>query len=191
MIGQTRATTERRLTIEEFERQPESELRTELVRGRVVREPPAAGDHGHLCADVAYHLKGYTEEHGGGIVFGAETGFVLFEDPPTVRAPDAAFVAAERVPPRELRTGFWRLAPDLAVEIVSPSNTRAEMEAKVSDYLEAGTRLVWILDQRARTVTVHRPGEEIRLLTGTQVLDGGDILAGFRLPLPDLFGSSL
>ncbi|MGH7558360.1 MAG: Uma2 family endonuclease [Gemmatimonadota bacterium] len=191
MIGQTRATTERRLTIEEFERLPERELRTELVRGRVVREPPAAGDHGHLCADVAYHLKRYTEEHGGGIVFGAETGFVLFEDPPTVRAPDAAFVAAERAPPRELRTGFWRLAPDLAVEIVSPSSTRAEMEAKVSDYLEAGTRLVWILDQRARTVTVHRPGEEIRLLTGTQVLDGGDILAGFRLPLPDLFGSSL
>jgi Uma2 family endonuclease len=115
----------------------------------------------------------------------AETGFVLFDEPPTVRAPDVAFVVQNRLafdPDR-----FAPLAPDLAVEIVSPSNTLSEIHAKVTDYLEFGTRLVWVVEPRTRSVTIYRSREEIRLLAGDEEIDGEDVLPGFRTSLPEFF----
>lgn len=176
------------LTIEAFERLPDDGTRCELVRGRVVREPPAGYEHGRLANRILYLLTRFAEEHGLGEILASETGFVLFEDPPTVRGPDAAFVAAGRVP-FPAPPGFGRLAPDLAVEIVSPSNTFAEIQAKVMDYLDAGSRLVWEFDPGTRSVTVYRSREEIRILVGDDELDGEDVLPGFRLGLSEIFGS--
>lgn len=174
------------LTIEEFERLPDDGWRCELVRGKVVREPPAGFDHGRLANRILYLLTSFVEEHGLGEVLASETGFVLFEEPPTVRAPDAAFVAEGRVdspaPP-----GFGRLAPDLAVEVVSPSNTVAEIYSKVMDYLDAGSRLVWTVDPGTRSVTVYRSREAIRLLTEDDELEGEDVLPGFRKGLKEIF----
>lgn len=177
------------LTIEEFERLPDDDTRCELVRGRVVREPPAGFEHGRLANRILYLLTRFVEEHGGGEILASETGFVLFDDPPTVRAPDAAFVAAGRVP-SPAPAGFGRLAPDLAVEVISPSNTLAELHAKVTDYLDAGTRLVWALDPGTRTITVYRSRKEIRLLAGGDELDGEDVLPGFRVRSSKIFGPS-
>lgn len=173
------------LTLDEFVRLPDDETRKELVRGRVVREPPAGFEHGGLAAHIAYRLREFVVREDLGMVVGAETGFILFEDPPTVRAPDAAFVARERLP--DDRTGFARLAPDLVVEVVSPSNTMPEIHDKVRDFLDAGTRIVWVIEPRRRTVMVYRSRDDIRLLTDEDTLDGGDVLVGFRLRIAELF----
>lgn len=173
------------LTVEEFERLPDEASRIELVRGHVVREPPAGFEHCGIAAQIATCLNTFVRRHTLGKVVTGEPGFVLFDDPPTVRVPDVAFVAKDRLPadPR----GFARLAPDLAVEIVSPSNTVSEIQDKVIDYLDAGTRLVWVVEPRGRTVTVYRSRDEIRILTVGQEIEGGEVLPGFRIEVSEFF----
>ena len=175
------------LTIEEFERLPDDGYRHDLVRGWLTREPPAGGWHGEIGSEIGRLVANHVREHRLGRVFTAETGFVLTEDPPTVRGPDLAFVARGRLPPGPAPAGFLRLAPDLAVEIVSPSNTWTEMAAKVRDYLEAGVRLVWIVDPRSRTVTVHELGATPVITRPEAELTGGDVLPGFSTPVGGLF----
>lgn len=181
------AGTEDLLTIEEFERLPDDGFRSELVRGRVVREPPAGMDHGEIGNRLAFLVTGFVRRHGLGKVYNADTGFVLFEDPPTVRAPDVAFVSCSRVPSPAESVGFGRLAPDLAVEVLSPSNTAAAIIDKVEDYLKAGTRLVWVVEPCRRSVTVYRSRSEIRLLGGDDELGGYDVLPGFSLRVSNIF----
>jgi Uma2 family endonuclease len=173
------------MTIEEFERLPDEAARLELVRGHVVREPPAGFEHGVIGVQIASLLNAFVRRQALGKVVGPDTVFVLFDDPPTVRAPDVAFVARDRLPadPR----GFARLAPDLVVEIVSPSNTVSEIQGKVVDYLDAGTRLVWVVEPRGRTVTVYRSRDDIRILTSSQEIEGIEILPGFRIEVSEFF----
>lgn len=179
------------LTLEEFERLPDDETRTELVRGRLVREPPAGMDHGSLAKQLTVLLSSFVDRHALGEVYTADTGFVLFEDPPTVRAPDVAFVSRDRLPSPEDSIGFGRLAPDLAIEIISPSNSAVEILEKVEDYLEAGTRLVWVVEPRRRSITVYRSRNEIRLLGEDDALEGYDVLPGFRLRIAEVFARSV
>lgn len=173
------------LSIEEFERLPEDGWRRELVRGRVVKEPPTGFEHGGIAGRVAGLLHSFVSEHGLGEVVTAETGFVLSDEPPTVRAPDVAFVAEARLTFDPV--GFAPLAPDLAVEIVSPSDTVSEIHSKVMDYLGAGARLVWVVEPRYRSVTVYRSREKIRLLTADEEIDGGTVLPGLRLNVSEIF----
>ncbi|HUH12030.1 MAG TPA: Uma2 family endonuclease [Longimicrobiales bacterium] len=174
------------LTIEEYERLPDDGYRDELVRGRLVREPQPGTEHGWLAVEIAGLLRQHVVEHGGGIVL-VGSGFVLSEVPPTVRGPDVSFVSVERLPPGPLPAGFLRLAPDLAVEIVSPSNTAAGIQEKVFEYLDAGTRLVWVVYPGRREFTLYRSREEIRVLTEGDALTGGDLLPGLAVPLAELF----
>ena len=173
------------MTIEEFERLPDDEWQYELVRGRLVKEPPSGFEHSGIGVRVSSLLWTFVRERGLGEVVGADGGFILSVDPPTVRAPDAAFVRADRLDFD--RTRFAPFAPDLAVEVISPSNTLSEIQEKVLDYLDAGTRLAWVVDPGTRTVTVWRSREEIRLVGGDGELDGGDVLPGFRVPVSTLF----
>jgi Uma2 family endonuclease len=174
----------RTLSIEEFERLPENdEYRLELVRGHVVREPLPGPDHGQVVVNVAYYLRGWVARTGAGTVF-AESGFALPGLPATVRGPDISFVAAGRV--LRGRT-FPELAPDLAVEVLSPSNSAAELRQKVNDYLTAGCRLVWVLDPRTRTATEYRPDGEPQRSSDEGMLDGGDVLRGFSVAVSELF----
>lgn len=176
------------VTLEEFQRMPEEDAyRVELVRGRVVREPLPGAPHGQLIVRLSGWIDSYARERGLGATF-ADIGVVLSVDPPTVRGPDIAFVSAEKLPLDGTPEGFWRTAPDLAVEIVSPSNRSAEIREKVLEYLAAGSRLVWVVDPVTRSVAAYRSREEIRLLTEDDVLEGGDVLPGFRLPIAELFG---
>ena len=175
------------ISLEEFERMPEEDAyRVELVRGRVVRDQLPGARHAHLTIKLAGRIDAYASERGLGVTL-AEVGCVLSVDPPTVRGPDIAFLAAERVPPEGLPAGFWRSAPDLAVEIVSPSSRAAEIREKVLEYLAAGSRLVWVVDPATRSVATYRSREDIRLLTEGDVLEGGDVLPGFRLSVSELF----
>jgi Uma2 family endonuclease len=179
---------ERLLTIEEFSRLPDLDAsRLELVRGRVVREPPAGFRHSMSGADLVSRLVAYVRKYGLGEITGADGGFILFEDPPTVRAPDVGFVARERIPASGPPAGYFPGAPDFAVEIVSPSNTTREIDEKVADYLEAGTRLVWVVEPRSRSVVVHRPGREPRTYWEGDEVSGEDVVPGFRVPVTEHF----
>ncbi len=175
------------MTAEELYLLPESAERWELVRGELRRMAPGNPAHGYRANNAAYLLTAYARDHGLGHVYTADTGFILARRPDTVRAPDVAFVRAERIPPEgEPETSFWAIAPDLAVEVVSPSESKKDMEEKVADYLGAGTRLVWALHGRTRTATVYRPGRRPQPLTEDDQLDGEDVLPGFSCRVGDL-----
>jgi Uma2 family endonuclease len=177
-------TTARRggtIGIGEFERMPQDErYRVELVRGRLMREPRPAALHAVVLGQLHTQLAAHVERSGGGILL-LDMGFALATEPATVRGPDLAFVSDERVPEGAFGFGFWHLAPDLAIEVLSPSNRRAEIEEKIADYLGAGTRLVWVVDPATRTVTVHEPGAAARVLGSGDVLDGEPVLGGLRI----------
>src|SRR6185295_4286686 len=118
--------------------------RSELVRGVLRVREPAGSMHGRVAMNLGGELRAHARAKDAGTVFAAETGFKLFTDPDTVRAPDVVFVAKGREPPSGA-TGFADLAPDLAVEVLSPGDRPGEILAKVADWLSAGTRLVWVV----------------------------------------------
>ena len=120
-------------------------------------------------------------------VFAAETGFLLQRNPDTVRAPDVAFVAGDRLGTGEIPAGFLEMAPDLAVEVVSPSDSATAVQAKVDDWLRAVTRLVWVIDPETRSVIVHRPAHSPATLPEPSALDGTHVFSDFRVPVRDLF----
>jgi len=175
------------LTVEEFQRLPEEDAyRVELVRGRAVREPRPGARHGWLAGKIFHALHAHAREHALGLAV-IETGFLLSVDPPTIRGPDVAFIAAASMPPEGIPVGFWTLSPDLAVEVLSPSNSAIEIQAKILDYLAAGTRLVWVVDPHNETVSVHGARNESNLLTRKDDLTGGEVLPDFRMGIADLF----
>jgi Uma2 family endonuclease len=177
------------LTAEQFFELPDdARWRRELVEGEVRVMSPAGFAHGAVATKVVRHLDVFVSEQGLGIVLSSETGFTIARDPDTVRAPDAAFVRADRVPPPEARAGFAELAPDLVVEVVSPNDRATDVLAKTVEWLTAGVRTVWVVDPALRTVTVHRPDGSATVMRGDGAeLDGEDVLPGFRLRLSDLF----
>jgi Uma2 family endonuclease len=122
-----------------------------------------------------------------GTVLSANAGFVIFPDRETVLAPDAAFVRAGREPQGEAEWHFARIAPDLVVEVLSPSDRTADMQAKVAMYQEAGVPLIWVVDPRAETVTVLVLGQEPLILKATDTLDGGEVLPDFRIAIAEIF----
>lgn len=177
---------ERLLSIAGFERLPEEDAyRIELVRGRLVREPRPAPLHGRISVKLATRLETFVQRRGGGVVL-VDVGVVTARDPDTVRGPDIAYYARDRIPETGYAAGFWG-PPDLAIEILSPSNRVSEMRAKVAEYLEAGVRCVWVVDPPSRSVAVHRPGATARTLGPGGALESDDVLPGFRLELETLF----
>jgi Uma2 family endonuclease len=160
--------------------------RCELVRGELILMSPAGSEHGWIVTNITAPLAIFVKQHSLGRVFGAETGFRIGHDPDTVRAPDVAFVTAERIGAR-LAAGFFPGAPDLSVEVLSPDDRAGEVLAKVQDWLDAGCRAVWVADPRTRTVTVYRSRSEIVVLGESETLSGGNLLPGFSLPVGELF----
>jgi Uma2 family endonuclease len=180
------ATTIRQLT-DTLWLMPDHGGRRELIRGEVVERLPTNFEHLSLVGVLTRLLGNHAAEHGLGVV-GGEGGFRLERDPDTVLAPDVAFVRGDRVPPREQwRHGFPDLAPDLVVEILSPSDSAAAINDKLLTYHDAGVRQVWIVDPGRRAVSVATPDGLVRILRSGDTLDGGDVLPGFVLPIADLF----
>jgi Uma2 family endonuclease len=174
------------LSLERYMALPEGDGKVELVRGSLVREPPPAPLHGAVQARLVRFLGDVVEARELGVVV-VEAGFLLRRDPDTVRIPDVAFVGRDRLPPDPYGQPLWELAPDLAVEVVSPSNRATELNARVLDYLDTGAALVWLVDPAARTVVVHEPGGIARVLRDGDTLTGGNVAPGFSVPVARLF----
>lgn len=170
----------------------DAEWQYELVDGVLVRMPSPGYQHGRLVNKLANRLTNYVEAHNLGEVVIADTGFLLSQigQPDTVLGPDISFVRAEQVPPPNAPDieKYLRLAPDLAIEVVSPSQFRPEMAAKAKIYLNAGVRLVWIVWPESGTVDVWRPGGDAPMvpLTSADALDGMEVVPGFTCPLANL-----
>jgi len=175
------------MTAEELLRLPDTGHRYELIAGRLVKMPPTGGAHGAVANDLAYYLTAYVLSGQLGRVFAAETGFILRRNPDTVRAPDVAYVAKERLPEGPLPSMFLQLAPDLLAEVTSPSDRPSEVQAKVEDWLRSGVRLVWVVDPATQTVTAFQAGGEPRVFRQEDDLTADPVLPGFRCRVAELF----
>ena len=140
-----------------------------------------------LACELSARLNAVVRPNNLGLVAGPDGILRLWEG--LVRLPDVAFISWDRIPGRRVPDEpIPELSPDLAVEILSVSNTRAEMDRKRREYFLAGTRLVWQIDPRARTIAVYTGPDNPTVLRDADVLDGGAVLPGFTLALTDLFG---
>jgi Uma2 family endonuclease len=158
----------------------------ELVRGELTMVSPPGFRHGRVETRITHALNSFVESRGLGVVVSGESGFHIARDPDTVRAPDVAFIRAERLTDG-VPVGFFQGAPDLAVEIVSPGDRASELTAKVQDWLGAGSCVVWVVDPETRTVSVCRSRTDIVVLTSSDTLPGGDLLPGFSMPVNVIF----
>ena len=168
---------------------PRGHLRHELIQGELREMAPAGHEHGHLAHEIALSLGIHVKANKLGRVYAAETGFKLASDPDTVRAPDVAFVSAERLREVMSGTGYFPGPPDLAIEIVSPNDRHSEVEEKVEMWLRYGVRMVVTLNPQTRTATVYRSLDSIRMIRVEGRLEGGDVVPGWVLPLAELFES--
>lgn len=159
----------------------------ELVRGELVEMAPTGGRHGRVASRMNFRLREYVEGQDLGEIFAAETGFRLSRNPDTVRAPDAAFVAKDRLPPEEQLIGYPDLVPDLVVEVVFPSDSGGQVQAKVEEWLRAGARLVWVAYPETRSVVVYRALDQAMVLGQGDLLEGAPVLPGFSCPVADIF----
>ena len=179
--------TTTRVTAEELAEYPDDGYQYELIEGVVRRMAPASFGPSTLAMQIGAWFVAYVAPRDLGKVSGADGGYVLARDPDTVLAPDVAFVRADRVPPPEARDRFAALAPDLVIEVVSPSDRLKDVNEKVGRYLAAGVPLVWVFHPRSSTVTVHRRDRPVLTLGAGEVLDGEEILPGFQLPIDEVF----
>ena len=179
------ATTTQLATLAEFAALPEFP-RYELVKGVLVEKMYASREHELTVIRTGSQMNIHVEEHDLGEVYGSSRAFVTGpESPATSRLPDVSFVSNERLRP-DLFGALFDGAPDLAVEVLSPSNTEREMTQKVAEYLNAGGKAVWVLDPIGRTLTVHRPGASPLVLADGDSVDGEDYLPGFVCPVADM-----
>ena len=175
------AIKEKSYTAEELLRLPDDGKRRELVGGGVREMPLNGAEHGFVAGNIGSSLSAHAENGKLGRAYAAGTGFLLHQEPDTVRAPDAAFVSRERLEEVGSVEGFWPGAPDLVVEVVSPGGTHAEVVEKSLAWLDAGCRMVLVVEPGRKVVTMYRSREDIRLLAGYEVIDGADVVPGWRL----------
>lgn len=177
------------LTAEDLLAMPDDGHRYELVRGELRKMPPAGHVHGEIALSVGAELRQYVKNHRLGKTYAAETGFKVSANPDHVLAADAAFIRQGRVEIEGESTGFWPGAPDLAVEVMSPRDTYSDVAEKALDWLEAGTRMVLVVDPRCQTVTVYQSASNISVLTEDDTIDGADVVPGWKLPVREIFSS--
>jgi Uma2 family endonuclease len=163
---------------------PEEAGQYEWIDGRIKEVSEPFFEHGFVCTKVTTHLEIYVNKHQLGVVISADTLFLLQEEPRIVRAPDVVFVDKSRRVPRV--DGVSTVPPDLVIEVKSPSQRGKFMRRKAEDYLKGGVRLVWVIDPRKRTAVRYRNGEQPITLSEDDVLDGEDVLPGYRCPVAGL-----
>lgn len=183
-LGELDVSTETITTLEQLWEHP-PEGRCELVRGELRMMSPSGGEHAWVVASLTGPLVVFVKANRLGYVFGAEGGFIIERDPDTVRAPDVAFVRRERVAghvPRE----FFPGSPDLAVEVLSPSDSASAVHEKAEQWLNSGCREVWLIDPRRKSASVCTLAEGALVLMPVQRLTS-ELLPGFELPVEELF----
>lgn len=188
------------ITYEQFLALPWAQIeRMELVRGVMVpkhagEENPVAmspgGEHGVIQSQIDFLIKLWVRQYKAG-QSGTEMGFLLKREPPTVRLPDVAFVRKDLIPSSGIPNGFWELAPDLVVEVVSPWETATEVQAKVRDYIDAGTPLVLVAYPDLVEVIAYTHDRRSRRYGEGDILRFPDVLPGFECRVEDYFDTSV
>lgn len=181
------STDTRIMTADELLRLPSQGCRYELIEGELREMSPAGHAHGRFTMAISSPLHLHVNRNRLGKVYAAETGFLIARDPDTVRAPDCAFVSQSRVEQVSRQEGYFPGPPDLAVEVISPSDTFEDVEDKVASWLEAGCRLVVVANPRSQTLKVYKSLKELTVLTIEDTLDAGDVVPGFQLPVREIF----
>ena len=171
------------VTDEDLLRLPRDGRKYEFVDGEV-RVSPAGGRHGEVSGYLVALLVTFVKPRKLGKVFDSSTGFRMSKG--NLRAPDASFVAADRLPDGKAPTGFFEIRPDLAVEVLSPTDDAREVLDRVGEYLAGGTRMMWVIDPQARRAAVYRSLTDVRQIEEDGVLDGEEVVPGFRCHLSEV-----
>lgn len=173
------------ITAEEFSLLPMSadDSRQELVRGEIISWPLPGGLHGVTCAKACRYIGNFVDDNRGGTVANG-IGFITDRHPDSVRGPDISYWSKERL--KEVPVGYIEIAPDMLVEVLSPSNTSKQIRVKIKEYFAKGVRLVWVIAPEDRTLTIYRTLDEGRVLHETATVTGEDVLPGFSCRVSDL-----
>ena len=183
-----KTTTARQLlTADDLLRLDAQGVRGELIRGALTKTTPAGREHGQIVMNLGAELRNFVKPRKLGTVVGSDSGVWLERDPDTVREPDIAFFSAAKIPLDADIPGYAEVVPDLVVEVVSPSDSRAAVNDKALMWLRYGARLVWVVHPDARVVDVHREGHPVAALGVQHALDGLDALPGFSCPVREIF----
>ena len=177
-------TTTHLMTAEELIELQDDGHRHELVKGVLLTMSPPATEHGKVQAAIIFFLKSFAQAKELGTVYG-ESGFKLETDPDTVLAPDASFIRSDRV--GAASKGYHFGAPDLAVEVISPSERKSKVEQKTQQWLSLGTRAVWLIRPQSRTVEVVLANGQRTVFTEADELVDDLVIPGFRVPVADIF----
>ena len=175
------------LTIADIERNP-PEGNWELIKGELAAVNPTSYRSARVTARILRLLDEYAETHQLGDVVGPDAGFGIFPDENTLVAPDVGFIASHRIPPAADQEHFARLAPDLVVEVMSPSDRMTDALRKINLYLEAGVAVVWLVEPGPRTISIFRPDQTPRRLAGDEIIAAEPVLPGFQMKVDDLLG---
>ncbi|MGH9834569.1 MAG: Uma2 family endonuclease [Blastocatellia bacterium] len=179
------ATTEAAVKPAEIVLDPEKSY--EIVNGQPEEKEMPGARHAVIGGRLVVRLGGFVESHNLGVVC-TEANFKIGENE---RIPDVSFVAAARIPAEEIPESIWPVPPDLAIEIISPSDLHDKVSEKVLEYLEAGVRQVWLISSKLRSITIFRSPTEIQVFTGDSELASEDLLPGFCCSLKEIFQTSL
>lgn len=176
------------MTAEDLLRLPDAGdgMMHELIRGEVVTVPRPGFRHGRRQYAIARILDDFGKEKSHGRA-ATDVGILIERDPDTVRGPDVAYWSAERMPLDQEPEGFAVIAPDVCVEILSPTNRRAELHEKIVEYFRFGVQMVWVVDPEDRTLTVYRSADEARLFHESAKFSDNDVLSGFECLVGELF----
>ncbi len=175
------------VTADELLRLPDDSLRRELIAGELRVMSPAGWEHGQVALTAGRLLSTHVHENGLGVACAAETGFILARDPDTVRAPDASFVTRANVEAIGRTAKYWPQAPDFAIEVVAPEDSRREVESKAHDWLRGGAAAVLVLDPKRRTAAVYRAPDRVTLHQIDEEIDLGDAVPGWCVAVADFF----
>jgi len=175
------------MTAEELLRLPRGQFRYELINGELKTMSPAGHNHGRITMRIAAPLAQFVWENKLGEVFAAETGFKLTWDPDTVLAPDVSFISEKRAKDLKQSKGYWPGPPDLAVEVISPSERKTEVKTKALQWLHYGAKQVWVVDLKQETVTIYRTSSEVVTLSKEEELSAEDLIPGFSIGIADIF----
>jgi Uma2 family endonuclease len=179
--------TTRFVTIDDLERDGTPEGLWELIDGELVDVNPTGEEHADITFKLILRLGSHVTTNRLGKLVMPDSGVVIPDRAQTVRSPDVGFIRGGRLPADRNRRGFFRVVPDLVVEVRSRGDTRAELMAKGMMWLDAGAELVWLIDPIAETVTELGRAGVPRELGRDHILDGGDTVPGFRMPVSELF----
>lgn len=181
------ATSTALMTAEEFMELPDDDLRHELINGELIIMPLPGHPHGRIAARLMVPLGQFVLDHDLGEVYDV-IGFQLTWKPDTVVGPDISFISKERTEKAGDVQGYWQGPPDLAVEVYSPGYRPGKVRERISRLFSAGTKQVWIVHVKYRTVTVYRSESDITTFSGSDYLEAQDLFPGFRVSLEKIFG---